>query len=282
MRYKAISQLRGLFTTELLCSVARVSKSGYYRYIGQRERYQDVKQVLKVEQEKIGYIYGYRRAKMLLQQKYRRTVNHKALQKIMRESDTNAVIRRRKDNAMYHGVGAPNVADNLLNREFKAEQIGSKYSTDITYIPIPRGMTYLSVVMDLYNGEIVTYKVSKVADAGLSCKTIEELSRKRNLQGALIHSDQGIHYTNKRYVELLKAYGSIQSMSRRGNCWDNAKVESFFGHFKCECVKLRKRALKTYEDVVNVVDEYMEFYNHHRPQLKLNKMAPVPYRHHFG
>ncbi len=241
-----------------------------------------MKDILIKEQERLRYIYGYRRMKTLLRDKYGIVINHKALRKVMKATGTQAVIRRRKTNAMYHPEGAPFVAKNRLNRVFTAKTPQCKYVTDITYIPIPGGMTYLSAMLDLYNREVVSYVVSKTQDASLSCQTVEQLARKTSLNGAMIHSDQGVHYTNKEFVELLQRYGAVQSMSRRGNCWDNAVMENFFGHFKCECIRIRKKALKSFQDVVYVVDEYMAFYNHRRPQLKLNQMAPVAYRRRFA
>lgn len=150
-----------------------------------------MKDILIKEQEQIRYIYGYRRMKTLLRGKYGIVINHKALRRIMKETGTQAVIRRRKANAMYHTEGAPLVAENRLNRDFAASIPKHKYVTDITYIPIPGGMTYLSVMLDLYNREVVSYVVSKTQDASLSCQTVENLARKTSLNGAMIHSDQG-------------------------------------------------------------------------------------------
>jgi putative transposase len=139
-------------------------------------------------------------------------------------------------------------------------------------------MAYLSVILDLYNGEVVAYKTSLSQDASLSIDVIRDLIDKRTVKDALIHSDQGIHYTNKKYHELLKGNGIIQSMSRKGNCWDNAMVENFFSHFKVECVRIRKRAFRSFLDVAEAVEEYIQYYNNERPQKKLNGFSPVKYR----
>ncbi len=212
--------------------MAKISRSAYYRFVARPERYRSLKDILIKEQEQIRYIYGYRRMKTLLRGKYGIVINHKALRRIMKETGTQAVIRRRKANAMYHTEGAPLVAENRLNRNFAASILKHKYVTDITYIPIPGGMTYLSVMLDLYNREVVSYVVSKTQDASLSCQTVENLARKTSLNGAMIHSDQGVHYTNGKFVELLQRHGAIQSMSRKGNCWDNAVMENFFWAFQ--------------------------------------------------
>ena len=259
--------------------MAKISRSAYYRFVARPERYRSLKDILIKEQEQLRYIYGYRRMKTLLRGKYGIVINYKALRQIMKETGTQTIIRRRKANAMYHTEGAPLVAENRLNRDFAASIPKHKYVTDITYIPISGGMTYLSVMLDLYNREVVSYVVSRTQDAWLSCQTVENLARKTSLNGAMIHSDQGVHYTNGKFVELLQRHGAIQSMSRKGNCWDNAVIENFFGYFKCECIRIRKKALKSFQDVVYVVDEYMASYNYRRTQSKLNQKAPVAYRH---
>lgn len=219
--------------------------------------------------------------KMLLKHKYGLQVNHKKIYRLMKKYGLTGVIRAKKTNNMYHNNRASILAPNVLNRDFASGKPGEKYVTDITYIPYQNGMAYLSAILDLYNSEIVAYKVSKKQDASLSVDVIKALDRKRNLRGSIIHSDQGIHYTNKEFTALLKESGAIQSLSRKGNCFDNAIMENFFGHFKCECIKIRKKALMSFRDVVEVVDDYILFYNIERLQKKLSEMSPVAYREHF-
>jgi transposase InsO family protein len=238
--------------------------------------------IMTFESQRLSRTYGYRRMKILLAQKYSVCVNHKKLRRLMKQYNLLAIIRRKKNNKMYRKGKEGSIAPNLLNRCFQANNPGEKYATDITYIPIPNGMTYLSAAIDLYNNEVVEYKVSKSSDASLSVDVIKALKNKRNVKGSIIHSDQGIHYTNNEYAGLLKELGIHQSMSRKGNCWDNACMESFFGHFKCECVKIQKKALKSFRDVVEIVDYYIDFYNNERIQSRLNKMAPIEYRNHFS
>lgn len=139
-------------------------------------------------------------------------------------------------------------------------------------------MVYLSVILDLFNGEIVSHKISKYADATLSTDVVNKLALSRDIKGALLHSDQGIHYTNKSYQSLLKDKGVTASMSRKGNCWDNAMAENFFSHYKCECMRLRKKAFHSLEDVVEITEEYLHFYNNDRMQKRLKNMSPVEFR----
>ena len=172
------------------------------------------------------------------------------------------------------------IVENRLHQDFRSTKPGKKYVTDITYIPIPNSMAYISVLLDLYNGEVVAYKISQSLDRSLSVDVVQELAARRSLKGSLIHSDQGIHYTNREYHQLLKSKSIIQSMSRKGNCWDNAMVENFFSHLKCECVRLVKRSFRSFLDVVEAVEGYIRFYNEERPQrqLRLNGLSPVTFR----
>ena len=139
-------------------------------------------------------------------------------------------------------------------------------------------MAYLCTVIDLFNNEPVARKISDKQDKSLSIDTIKILASKYDLRGSIIHSDQGIHYTNKDYVELLRALGAKQSMSRRGNCWDNAVAESFFSHLKCESIYLMKNKIKDINDVKEVIEEYIDYYINVRPQEKLGGMPPSLYR----
>lgn len=196
--------------------------------------------------------------------------------KLMQLNNLQSVIRRKRPSYKL-GLKEHLRLPNILNREFITNKMNFKYVTDITYIPIPEKMVYLSVILDLCNREVVSYQVSLKADATLSLDTVAELNKKRDLQNCLIHSDQGIHYTNKKYVEYLSENGIIQSMSRRGNCFDNAVAENFFSHFKCECIRLRKKAIRRFEDAVEVVDEYINYYNTKRPQTRLGGLSPKQY-----
>lgn len=215
--------------------------------------------------------------KFVLKSKYGIIVNHKKLYKLMKTHNLQSIIRRKRN---YFSIKNKEklTSPNVLNREFNARRIGEKYVTDITYIPISTGMIYLSAVIDLYNNEVITYNLSAKQDASLSLTTLNLLKEKRNISKSIIHSDQGIHYTNKEFVNTVRAHNAIQSMSRRGNCWDNAVMESFFGSFKCERLNLRKKLHKTLDDVKEIVEEYIFFYNNERPQKKLKGLAPIQYR----
>lgn len=192
----------------------------------------------------------------------------------MQKYDIHSIVRKkfRKPKEQTH------IQENLLNRDFKADRPGEKFATDITYIPTRRKMAYLCMIIDLFNNEPAAWKISDSQDKSLSIDTIKQLSRKYDLKGSIIHSDQGIQFTNKDYVDLLNELQVKQSMSRKGNCWDNAKAESFFGHYKCESIYLTRRKLKDTNDVKEITEEYIDYYTNYRPQKKLGGMPPSSYR----
>ena len=137
---------------------------------------------------------------------------------------------------------------------------------------------YLCTIIDLFNNEPVAWNINTSQDKSLSIDTIRKLSERYDLKNAIIHSDQGVHYTNKTYVQMLKDLKVIQSMSRKGNCWDNAKAESFFSHFKCETIHLMKKRIQGFDDVKEIVEEYMDYYTNQRPQKALGGLSPRAYR----
>ena len=171
------------------------------------------------------------------------------------------------------------VVPNLLNREFKQEISGKVLLTDITYLPYGVShMAYLSTIKDAATNEILAYNLSNRLTLDIATDTIENLMRhtKNLLQSdAYIHSDQGSHYTSPTFQKLLKKHKLGQSMSRRGNCWDNAPQESFFGHMKDE---IDYKSCDTFENLHSMIDSYMDYYNNYRYQWGLKKLTPVQYR----
>lgn len=168
------------------------------------------------------------------------------------------------------------VFPNILNRKFEAENPFEKLVTDITYIRIGDTFAYLSAVMDLYNNEIVAWELSDRNDLDLVMDTLKQLKGKPLEKNILLHSDQGFQYTTKRYEKELKELKVQGSHSRKGNCHDNACIECFFSHLKTEKIYLVKP--KTKDQALKAIEEYMEFYNYHRFQEKLNDLSPIEYR----
>lgn len=259
----------------LLCEIAGVSRTAYYKY-----KNKPLKKCTRVDKlildiyNKSSKRAGYRQIKSILKNNYSLTVNHKKIHRIMRENNIQSIVRKKFKRPKEQSL----IKENLLNRDFTASKPGEKFVTDITYIPTQRTMAYLCTVIDLFNNEPVAWKVSDSQDKSLSIDIIKGLSKKYNLKGSIIHSDQGVHYTNKEYVDLLKKLKVKQSMSRKGNCWDNAKAESFFSHYKCETIHIMSKKLKTLNDVDQITQEYMDYYINYRPQKKLGGMPPSIYK----
>ncbi|NLZ54187.1 MAG: IS3 family transposase [Thermoanaerobacteraceae bacterium] len=259
----------------LLCEIAGVSRSAYYKYKKKPLKKTDGIENLIVEIfNRSNRRAGYRTIKYTLRYKYGIIVNHKKIQRIMREKGLGSIVRKKSKRAKEQSI----VKENLLARDFTATEPGKKFVVDITYIPTQYRMFYLCTIIDLYNREPVAWKVSDTANKQLSIDTIKQLSKRFNLAGSIIHSDQGIQFTNKDYVALLEKLKVQQSMSRKGNCWDNALAESFFSHYKCEAIYLMKNKIKNYEDVLEITEEYMYYYINERPQKKLGGLPPKVYK----
>ena len=170
--------------------------------------------------------------------------------------------------------------ENLFNRDFRADSPNKKWVTDISYIHTREGVLYLSVTRDLYDLSIVSYKVGTEQTVNLVVNTIKASVKKEKVTGELqLHSDQGLQYTSKRYFNLTKGYGITASISRRGNCYDNAVVENFFGILKAECINRQK--IENFKQTCQLIDEYIYFYSYERIQLK-TKLTPYEKRCQFA
>ncbi|WP_422486858.1 IS3 family transposase [Gudongella sp. DL1XJH-153] len=262
----------------LLCEVAGVSKAAYHKYKRKPSKPNKTKYLIEelivLIHKKSGRRKGYRSIKYDLKNKYELIVNHKKILRIMREKGIYSILTKKPKRPKEQHI----IKEDLLKRDFSVSVPGKKYVTDITYIPTRRKMIYLCTVIDLYNNEPVAWNISDTQDKFLSIDTIKLLSKKVDLANSIIHSDQGVHYTSKKYVELLKDLDIQQSMSRKGNCWDNAKAESFFGHYKSETVHLVKRRLKDIHEVNSITEEFMDYYIYDRPQKRLNGYTPSLYK----
>lgn len=254
-----------------MCEIAGVTRTAFYKYKKRPLNKKDgIDSIILDIYNKSNKRAGYRTIRFILKSQYNLTVNHKRIQRIMRENNIQSIIRKKYRKPKEQVI----VKENLLNRNFKSSVPGKKFVTDITYIPTQRKMVYLCTVIDLFNNEPVAWKVSDTQDKNLSLDAIKLLSTKFELAGSIIHSDQGIHYTNKDYVELLRELKVKQSMSRKGNCWDNAKAESFFSHYKCETIRLMSKQIRDLNDVTQMTEDYMAYYINDRPQKKLGGVSP--------
>lgn len=202
-------------------------------------------------------------------------MNHKKIQRIMRKYGLSPVVRRRNPyRAMMKKSLEHRIFPNKLQREFHQVVPFKVFCTDITYIPLLQGFAYLSVVKDIASGEVVAWHLSVRLDMVLVTETLGKLPVEA-CERALIHSDQGFHYTNPLFINAVKQLKMVQSMSGKGNCIDNAPIESFFGHLKDE---LEYRSCTSFDELRLRIEAYMKYYNCERKQWARNKMTPVEYR----
>lgn len=212
-------------------------------------------------------------------------VNHKRIQRLMKEFGLNSFIKRAERPKGYYlqkrAEKEAGKAPNILNREFFEENRPySRLATDVTYIPTLNGkFLYFSPLMDLSNQEILAYSISATNNSDLVESMLRKVPADR-LDGALLHTDQGVLYTSNSWVTLCKELGITRSMSRRGNCWDNSIVEGFFSRMKSELNLTKSRYRNIYDDkmIVAMVEGYVAWYNNSRIQKRLKYMSPVQYR----
>ncbi|WP_141540445.1 IS3 family transposase [Bacillus cereus] len=277
-RYRIIESLKMKYPITWLTKFAGVHRAGYYKWICTKtaksvrsEADQQLKKVIQSIHLKYKQ-YGYPRMKIALQEEGF-FVNHKKVYRLMSELNIQSIIRKKR---RFFKGNYSNTFPNVLNRKFKNRKQNEALVTDITYLRIQDGFRYLSVVQDIYNNEIVSWKISRRNDNELVLDTLENLVQKRDVRGTILHSDQGFQYTSHVYNKRLSDLGIIGSHSRKGNCHDNACIESFFSHFKSEMLYLHH--FKTEEEVVQAIEEYIYFYNYKRFQKRLNHRAPIEYR----
>ena len=275
-----------------LCQLVGVSRSGYYNYFSNKSQERRKKSnekdeiclniILKAIRFK-NRNKGARQIKMTLEGQFGVVYNLKRIRRIMKKYSIVCPIRKANPyRRMMKATKEHRIVPNLLNRQFKQSVPGKVLLTDITYLYYGKGKkAYLSTIKDGSTNEIVAYKVSESLKLDIVIDTLKKLKKNRNIKlvkGAFIHSDQGFHYTSPTYQKLVKKYKLCQSMSRRGNCWDNAPQESFFGHFKDEA---SIKPCETLDELKREIKQYMIYYNNFRYQWKLKKMTPVQYRNHL-
>lgn len=275
-----------------LCKSLGISRSGYYNYFSNKslEKRKEREKNDKILRDNIMKAYkfkgrkkGARQIKMTLEGQFGITYNLKRIRRIMKKYSIICPIRKVNPyKKMLKATKEHSTLPNLLNRNFKQNVPGKILLTDITYLFYGNGKkAYLSTIKDGSTNEILAYNVSTNITIDIAVNTVKKLmkSSTRLAKNAFIHSDQGVHYTSPIYQKLVKKCGLGQSMSRRGNCWDNAPQESFFGHFKDEAYI--KQCI-TLDDLKYEIKEYMIYYNKFRYQWNLKKMTPVEYRNHLN
>lgn len=285
--YNLISKFNLKEMTKQLCKISNVSTSGFHKFLN-TQTYRNTKEdndlksrdiILKAFNHR-GYKKGSRSIKMTLENEFGVIMNRKKIQRIMRKY--NIICPIRKSNPYKRIAKATKehrVVPNKLNREFKQNIPGKVLLTDITYMPYGNGkMAYLSTIKDSSTNEILSHYLSKSLAIEIATKTIDKLVEFKSFKlhkDAFIHSDHGSHYTSPVFQKLLKKNNLEQSMSRKGNCWNNASQESFFGHMKDE---IDYKSCNTFEELQILVDDYIDYYNNFRYQWNLKKLTPIQFR----
>ena len=278
-KFAVIHRHRNEYPISVMCRFFGVSRSGYYDYvkhISQAEKDAALAEEIRKQQDKCFKTYGYRRMCLALKTK---GIHHnpKTILRVMRKYDLLAEIRRRRK---WVNMGQQvHKYENLLNRQFSADKPNSKWVTDISYIHTKQGVLYLSMIRDLYDNSVVAYKTGTEQTVNLVLDTIHLAMKKKKKRVAAelqLHSDQGFQYTSQGYFKLTQSYGITPSMSRRGNCYDNAMAENFFSILKTECIY--RHIPETFSEANEMIDQYIQFYNHERIQLKTG-VAPLSLRH---
>jgi len=282
-------RLKGM--TRYLCQLAEVSRSGYYRWLLAEEhrRQQDHTdeqdfQLIKSHFDFLGGKAGALVIKMRLERIDGIVMNHKKIRRLMRKYRLVAKVRQLNPyRKMAKATHEHSTCSNSLDRCFDQGEPQKVLLTDITYMRYGRGQwAYLSCVKDGATKEILAHYLSTSLELSIVERTLDLLSHR--LSGStlpeevILHSDQGMHYTHSRIRNLIKKSGFKQSMSRKGNCWDNAPMESFFGHLKDE---LDYRDCDSIDELRSRVDQYISYYNTERYQWSLKKMTPEEYRSHL-
>ena len=258
---------------------AEVTRSTFYYQLNRMkepDKYKEIKkQITTIYHENKGR-YGYRRITLELHNRGF-IINHKTVSRLMKELGLQCFVRIKKYKSYKGEIGK--ICDNLLNRDFEAEKPNQKWVTDVTEFSLFGTKLYLSPIIDLFNGEVVSYNISErpvfkqVMD--MLEKAFDKIPDNTNL---ILHSDQGWQYQMKQYQNALIKKGIIQSMSRKGNCLDNSLAENFFGLLKSELLYLQE--FETIDQFKQELIEYIEYYNNRRIKSKLKGMSPVQFRVH--
>ena len=289
-KFKIINEMiqreNNLLTVSMLCEIAQVSRSGYYNWVNSENIRIEKEEKDKKDFEVILRAYRYRGYDKGARGIYMRLIhldppvimNIKKIRRLMKKYNLFCPIRQANPyRRMAKALKTNNVADNILNREFKEHGPRMVLLTDITYIPYNNTRCYLSMILDAFTKEVLSYVLSTSLEVDFVLETVNILIEKHGISlsaETLIHSDQGCHYTSYSFIQILKDKQLRQSMSRKGNCWDNSPQESFFGHMKDE-IDLSK--CKTFNDVKVIIDDWIEYYNNERYQWNLAKLSPVEY-----
>ncbi len=268
------------FSTQLLCKVAGIPRSSYYKWLNREPSFQEqenekLTDAMILLYEKVDGIFGYRQLTLHLRKQLDRAINHKRIYRLMKLAGIQSVIRRKKKK--YVKSTPEQIAENLLNREFTAENSNEKWVTDVTEMKYGKGQkAYLSAILDLHDKSIVAYVLGHSNNNNLVFTTVDRALKAAPGTSPMLHSDRGFQYTSWGFKRRLEAHEITQSMSRVGKCIDNGPMESFWGTLKSEKYYLHK--YQTFDALKKDIDDYIHFYNYERLQKKLNSLSPMEAR----
>ena len=259
---------------------SKLPRSTYYYYLKQskkEDKYfvekQEIIEIFETNKAR----YGYRRILVVLRQKGY-IINHKTVLKLMRSLNLRG---KQSKNGKYHSYKGEvgKIADNIINRDFSTEKPLEKWTTDVSQFNLPWGKCYFSPILDMNTNEIISYNLSLHPNM----EQIKDMLHKAferfpSVQGLIMHSDQGWQYQHMTYRNELQQHGIIQSMSRKGNCYDNCVMETFFGRLKNEMFYGSEKEYTSFESFATAMDEYIDYYNNRRIQVKTKWMPPSKFR----
>ncbi len=273
-----VKKLRPKHDFTLLLKIVKLPRSTFFYHlntIDKNDKYSRIKtEISSIIHEHKGR-YGYRRIHLELKNRGY-TINHKTVFKLMKELELSCKVRRKKYRSYKGDVGK--VAPNILNRDFNASKPNEKWVTDVTEFNVFGQKLYLSPILDLFSGDIISYTICDRPTLDMVTKMLEKAFQKiPENYNLILHSDQGWHYQHKRYRRMLEKQNITQSMSRKGNCLDNAVVENFFGHLKSELLYLQE--FDSVEHFKHELVEYIDYYNNQRIKSKLKGLTPAKHRY---
>lgn len=273
-------ELRHKYDLNVLLNLTNMARSSYYYHQNQSklpDKYKAIKELIKSIYNKHKGRYGYRRITDEIQNRGI-IINHKTVFRLMNLLGLKSIIRVKKYKS-YKGEQGK-IAPNILERNFKATAPNQKWATDITEFNVSGKKLYLSPIIDLFNQEIISYELTERPVFNQVVVMLKKAFRKiPNNTNLTLHSDQGWQYQMKQYQQLLQQKGIAQSMSRKGNCLDNAIIENFFGILKSELFYIKK--FRTIAELKTEIREYINYYNNERIKSNLNRMSPIKYRAHY-
>lgn len=286
--FQTVQQSENKLSVSRLCELAGVSRSGYYAWVNaaplrEAREEQDRKdfEMILIAYQFRGYDKGARGIHMrLLHLETPVNMNLKKIRRLMKKYGLMCKVRKANPyRRMAKALKTSNYAANILDRQFMAYGPRIVLLTDITYIPYNGTFAYLSVIMDAFTKQVLAHVLSDSLEVDFVLETVNILINEHGISlhaETLIHSDQGCHYTSHKFIDIVKDNGLRQSMSRRGNCWDNAPQESFFGHMK-DLIKDKLSSATEFSEVKTTIDDYMDYYNNDKYQWGLCKLSPNEY-----